>query len=29
MVVRDIPAFKEWMMTESGSPYPYGDVFMI
>lgn len=29
MVVRDIPAFKEWMMTESGNPYPYGDVFMI
>ncbi len=29
MVVRDAAAFKEWMMSESGSPYPYGDVFMI
>ncbi len=29
MTVRDVPAFKEWMVSESGSPYPYGDVFMI
>lgn len=29
MVVRDEAAFESWTLEEPGSPYPYGDVFMI
>ncbi len=29
MVVRDKAAFERWTLEKSGSPYPYGDVFMI
>ena len=29
MVVRDKTAFERWTLEKSGSPYPYGDVFMI
>ncbi len=29
MVVRDKTAFEHWTLEKSGSPYPYGDVFMI
>ncbi len=29
MVVRDKAAFEHWTLEKSGSPYPYGDVFMI
>ncbi len=29
MVVRDRTAFEHWTLEKSGSPYPYGDVFMM
>lgn len=29
MVVRDKAVFERWTLEEPGSPYPYGDVFMI
>lgn len=29
MVVRDVPEFCDWMTENRGSPYPFGDVFMI
>ena len=29
MVVRDKDAFERWTLKTPGSPYPYGDVFMI
>ena len=29
MVIKDTTAFERWTLEKPGSPYPYGDVFMI
>ena len=29
LIIRDKEAFERWAVENHGSPYPYGDVFMI